>query len=150
MALEEALHMLQSGGSPPLAPRVAGEIEAALRGLAVPRVLDQLRVQATPEVAAARKRAVAMLRHMLHAPEAYAPAGGKVQGGGEGAQQAGAVNADYVRLVVGSMGAREIVDMADWRVVARNAKGTFWWVISEAGFKLEGQCAIAAACEDGR
>jgi hypothetical protein len=121
LALEEALHMLQSGGSPPLAPRVAGEIDAALKGLAVPRVLDQLRAQATPEVASARKRAVAMLRHMLHAPAEYAapaPADGK--------QPGAAVTADYVRLVVGSMGAREIVDMADWRAVARNARGHFW------------------------
>jgi len=121
LALEEALHMLQSGGSPPLAPRVASEIESALRGLAVPRVLDQLRAQLTPEATAGRKRAVAMLRHMLCAPEAYAPtaaADGKPQGAG--------VSADYVRLVVGSMGAREIVDMADWRGVARNAKGMFW------------------------
>jgi hypothetical protein len=126
LALEEALHMLQSGGSPPLAPRVIGEIESALRGLAVPRVLDQLRTQATPEVAAARKRAVALLRHMLHAPEAYTVPSSSSDGDSRSSASSTGVSADYVRLVVGSMGAREIVDMADWRMVARNAKGTFW------------------------
>ncbi|GBF92621.1 hypothetical protein Rsub_05235 [Raphidocelis subcapitata] len=126
MALEEALHMLQSGGSPPLAPRIAGEIESALRGLAVPRVLDQLRAQASPELAAARKRAVALLRHMLHEPHAYLAQPAAAAPAAGGAAAAPAVNADYVRLVVGSMGAREIVDMADWRAVARNARTTFW------------------------
>lgn len=116
-ALEEAQHLLQSGGAPPLAPRVAAEVDAALRSLAVPRVLEQLRATATPELSAARKRAVATLRHMLHAPEAYKPAAGS---------STPPVSSDYVRLVVGSMGAREIVDMADWRTAARNAKGTFW------------------------
>lgn len=122
--------MLQSGGSPPLAPRVAGEIEAALRGLAVPRVLDQLRAPAAPESAAARKRAVALLRHMLQSPEAYsaAPAGGRAgaRAARQGAAAVTAVNADYVRLVVASMGARELVDMANWQAVARNTKANTW------------------------
>ena len=132
-ALEEAQHLLQSGGAPPLAPRIAAEIDGALRGLAVPRVLEQLRAEAAPETAAARKRAVATLRHMLHAPEAYKPPAASAAGGGAAGAGASpvpaaatAVTADYVRLVVGSMGAREIVDMADWRTVARNARGTFW------------------------
>jgi hypothetical protein len=142
MALEEALHMLQSGGSPPLAPGIAGEIQSALRGLAVPRVLDQLRAQASPELAAARKRAVALLRHMLHEPHAYpaqpsaAPA---ASGEAPAAPSASAVNADYLRLVVGSMGAREVVDMADWRAVARNTRSTFWWAGPQAA-------AFAAVC----
>jgi hypothetical protein len=36
------------------------------------------------------------------------------------------VDADYVRLVMGAMSAAELVEAADWQVVARNVRSVPW------------------------
>ncbi|KAF8073049.1 hypothetical protein HT031_000710 [Scenedesmus sp. PABB004] len=141
LVLEEAQAMLAAAGEPPLAPGLASDIQAAVDGLVVQRILDQLRGPMAPESAPARRKAVAMLRDLLGrgAPPrralggggglmaSFAAAAAADGGAGAGALPAGSgVNGDYVRLVVDCMASHEIVAMAPWDAVARCAAATPW------------------------
>ncbi|KAF6262514.1 hypothetical protein COO60DRAFT_613137 [Scenedesmus sp. NREL 46B-D3] len=152
--LEDALALLQSAGEPPLAAGLAGDIQEAVDNFVVQRILDQLRGPMTQEAAPARRRAVSMLRELLTKGSSDAAAASSMprmvlrnglfafkgaagtasalangseaaQGGAAGASTNG-VTADYIRLVVDCLTSQELVGMANWEEVAKNASSTTW------------------------
>jgi hypothetical protein len=149
--LEDALALLQSAGEPPLAPGLAADIQDAVDNFVVQRILDQLRSPMTQEAAPARRRAISMLRGLLSkgpggadAPSSMSrmmlgggffasmgaanSANGSAAANGSEAVAAGAnaVTADYIRLVVDCLTSQELVGMANWEQVAKNASSTTW------------------------
>jgi hypothetical protein len=149
--LEDALALLQSAGEPPLAPGLAADIQDAVDNFVVPRILDQLRSPMTQEAAPARRRAISMLRGLLSKGPGGADASSSMSrmmlGGGFFASMgaassangsaaansseavaagANAVTAEYVRLLVDRLTSQELVGMANWEQVAKNASSTTW------------------------
>jgi hypothetical protein len=152
--LEDALALLQSAGTPPLAPDLAADIQDAVENFVVQRILDQLRGPMTQEAAPARRRAISMLRGLLSKGTSSTAAGsssmprmmlgggffasmaaasstnGSGAANGDEAVPAGAaanaVTADYIRLVVDCLTSQELVGMANWEQVAKNAGTTSW------------------------
>jgi hypothetical protein len=152
--LEDALALLHSAGEPALAPGLAADIQDAVDNFVVQRILDQLRGPMTQEAAPARRRAISMLRGLLSkgAGGADGPSsmsrmmlgggffasmgaassanGSAAANGSEAAQGvaagANAVTADYIRLVVDCLTSQELVGMANWEQVAKNASSTTW------------------------
>lgn len=140
--LEDALALLQSAGEPPLAPSLAADIQNAVDGFVVQRILDQLRGPMTPDAAGARRKAVAMLKDLLS--KGSGPVVPRMLGGGFFASAApaasengstsaesglgsdAAVTADYIRLVVDCLTSQELVGMANWEQVARSTSSTTW------------------------
>jgi hypothetical protein len=154
--LEDALALLQSAGEPPLAPGLAADIQDAVDNFVVQRILDQLRGPMTQEAAPARRRAISMLRGLLSkgpsgaaAPSSMsrmmlgsgffasmgaassangsaAAAANGVEAAPGSAAGANAVTAEYIRLVVDCLTSQELVGMANWEQVAKNASSTTW------------------------
>jgi len=123
---------LQTAGDPPLAPALAADIKSAIDGMAVQRILDQLRAPMTPATAAARSKAVAMLRELLIVDGAKRGVVGSgilsslAADSSREFAMGGTVTSDYMRLVVDCMSSSELVAMVNWEQVARNAAGTSW------------------------
>lgn len=112
--MEEAQSLLQQAGDPPLAAGLQADIQEGLESMVINRILDQLRSPSTAQTAAARRRAVSLLKDLLD--QGPAPRAGGV-----------AVTSDYIRLVVDCMASFEIVNMvSSWEQVARNGNSITW------------------------
>jgi hypothetical protein len=86
----------------------------------------------TPATAAARSKAVAMLRELLIVDGAKRGVVGSgilsslAADSSREFAMGGTVTSDYMRLVVDCMSSSELVAMVNWEQVARNAAGTSW------------------------